>query len=160
MRLSRASTYAFYGLGYIAGQPPGRLVPLSEIHARYGVPEKHLAKIFQQLVKAGLLTSARGVNGGFALTRPPEQVSPLEVIELIEGPVRESCCLLLDEACAAEGVCRINLVWRRAQHQMLTVLRQATLADMADRGGSFQPPRRKTSSPLLVPREPDPDSKP
>lgn len=159
MRLSRASTYAFYGLGYIAGQPPGRLVPLSEIHARYGVPEKHLAKIFQQLVKAGLLTSARGVNGGFALTRPPEQVSPLEVIELIEGPVRESCCLLLDEACAAEGVCRINLVWRRAQHQMLTVLRQATLADMADRGESFQPPRRKTSSALAA-LKPDPKPDP
>ena len=63
MKISRAATYALYGLAYLAGQPPGRFVPLSEIHKRYRVPEKHLAKIFRLLVNAGILASARGVKG-------------------------------------------------------------------------------------------------
>lgn len=142
MRLSRATTYAFYGLSYIAGQPRGRFVPLSEIHERYGVPEKHLAKIFQQLVKAGLLESARGVKGGFALARPAAKISPLDVIQIVDGPIDETGCLLLQEPCEHFAVCRINAVWRRAQHQMLSVLRKATLADMApDPRQPFRPPR-------------------
>ncbi len=144
MKLSRASTYAFYGLSYLAGESPGRLVPLSEIHNRYGVPEKHLAKIFLTLVKAGILTSARGVNGGFALARPANKISPLEVIAALEGPISDSGCLLLAEECEHHTVCRINAVWRRAQHQMLAVLRKATLADMVQ-PKSFRPPRAKVT---------------
>ena len=132
MRLSRASVYAFYGLTHIASQPQGRCVPLSEIHERYGVPEKHLAKIFQVLVRAGLLESTRGVRGGFALTRPAEKICPLDVVQALEGPIDEAGCLLLAEKCPSHGVCRINAVWRRAQHAMLRVLRQSTLADMVE----------------------------
>jgi Rrf2 family protein len=146
MKLSRASTYAFYGLGYLAGQPAGRFVPLSEVTERYGISETHLAKIFQTLVKAGLLESARGVNGGFALAKPSNQICALDVIQALEGPIVEAGCLLLGEPCERDSVCRINAVWRRAQHQMLTVLRQATLADMAEsRDDPFRPPHTKVA---------------
>jgi Rrf2 family protein len=143
MKLSRASVYAFYGLAHIAAQPERRYVPLSEIHERYGVPEKHLAKIFQVLVKAGILESARGVNGGFALAKAPNQISPLDVVRALEGPIDESGCLLLQEKCESHGVCRINAVWRRAQHAMLVVLRQSTLADMVE------DPKRPLRPPLV-----------
>ena len=149
MKLSRASTYAFYGLSYLAGQPPGRFIPLSEIHEHYRVPEKHLAKIFQVLVRAGLLLSARGVQGGFALARPPEKISPLEVIEALEGPL-ESGCLLVGEPCEHEVACRINSVWRRAQHAMIVALREASLADMVQ-SRRFRPPRN--SSELVALRQ-------
>jgi Rrf2 family protein len=143
MKLSRAAVYAFYGLAHIAAHPAGRFVPLSEIHKRYGVPEKHLAKIFQILVRANILQSARGVHGGFALARPATQISPLDVVEALEGPVDEACCLLLQEECRSHGVCRINAVWRRAQHAMLVVLRQSTLADMVE------DPKRPLRPPLV-----------
>lgn len=132
MKLSRASVYAFYGLVYLASQPAGRYVPLSEIHEHYGVPEKHLAKIFQALVRAGFLESARGVNGGFALAMPAHKISPIDVVQVIEGPINDAGCLLLGEKCRGHGACRINAVWQRAQHAMLTVLRQSTLADMVE----------------------------
>ncbi len=142
MKLSRASTYAFYGLSYLAGQAPGRFIPLSEIREHYRVPEKHLAKIFGVLVRAGVLQSARGVQGGFALARPPEKISPLEVIEALEGPL-DTGCLLVGEPCEHDVACRINGVWRRAQHAMIVALRESSLADMvqsrrfrAPRGGS------------------------
>lgn len=130
VKLSRASTYAFYGLVCIAEQPPGSVVPLSQIGTHYKVPEKHLAKIFQLLVKAGVLRSVRGTNGGFALAKQPDQISALDVIEIIDGPSIGRGCLLLEEPCEIDSVCRINAIWRDAQQQMLSVLRSATLADM------------------------------
>jgi Rrf2 family protein len=144
VKLSRASTYAFYGLSYLAGQPSQRLVPLSEIHRHYGVPEKHLAKIFQVLVKAGILRSARGVQGGFALSRAPSKISPLAVIEAIDGPL-DVGCLLIGEPCEHDVACQINTVWRRAQHAMISVLRDSSLEDMVQTR-RFRLPR----SPTLV----------
>ena len=145
MKLSRASTYAFYGLTYLASQP-GRIVPLPEVSSRCGVPEKHLAKIFQMLARAGILASARGVNGGFALARAAGEISPLDVIEIVDGPIADSGCLLLGVPCDRSAVCRINAVWRRAQHQMLGVLREATLLDMVPgEAVPIRPPRPKVA---------------
>lgn len=141
MKLSRASTYAFYGLAYIAAQEAERFVPLSEIHAHRGVPEKHLAKIFQSLVRAGVLKSARGVRGGFRLARPAGEVSALDVIQAVEGPIAMGGCLLLVEDCDRDSACRINDVWRRAQGRMVDELRAATLVDMMGTGAEdFAPP--------------------
>jgi len=144
MKLSRASTYAFYGLSYIATQPKGRYVPLSEIHQHYGVPEKHLAKIFQAFVKAGVLASARGVHGGFALLKDPSEVSALDVIEIVEGPIPRSGCLLLQELCEIEQGCQVNSVWRRAQQAMLKVLEETDLSNM------LQVPRPRAEGLLQV----------
>jgi Rrf2 family protein len=153
VRLSRASTYAFYGLSYLAGQPPERFVPLSEIHRHYGVPEKHLAKIFQVLVRAGILNSARGVQGGFALAKDPKKISPLAVIEAIDGPL-DVGCLLIGEPCDHDVTCRINAVWRRAQHAMISVLRDSSLEDMVQ-ARRFRPPatRTRSSSALVALRQ-------
>jgi Rrf2 family protein len=147
VKLSRASTYAFYGLSYLAGQP-GRFVPLSEIHAHYRVPEKHLAKIFQRLVRGRMLVSARGVQGGFALARPPEKITPLEVIQLIEGPL-DVGCLLIGEPCQHDVACQINAVWRRAQHAMVEVLRASSLADMVQ-SRRFRPPRARANGLVML----------
>jgi Rrf2 family protein len=133
MKLSAASTYAFYGLAYLAAQPQDRFVPLSEITRCYDVPEKHLAKIFQQLVKARILQSARGVSGGFALSRSPDRISVLDVIEIIEGPIEQTGCLLLEKGCDRDGTCKINAVWTRAQQAMLTILRTSTVADFVEK---------------------------
>lgn len=141
MKLSRASTYAFYGLAYIAAQEAERFVPLSEIHAHRGVPEKHLAKIFQSLVRAGVLLSARGVRGGFRLARPPGDVTALDVIQAVEGPIAVGGCLLILETCDRDSACRINEVWARAQGRMLDELRAATIVDMIGTSDAdFAPP--------------------
>lgn len=133
MKLSRATTYALYGLAHLAGEPPDRFVPLSEIRRRYGVPEKHLAKIFQTLVRAGILRSARGVKGGFALARPARSISPLEIVEILDGPVLEAGCMLARSPCRHAARCAVNTVWIRAQREMLAVMRRATLVDLVER---------------------------
>jgi Rrf2 family protein len=103
------------------------------------------------LVRARILDSARGVQGGFMLARAPETISPLEVIEAIEGKM-DVGCLLLGEPCKHDVACRINAVWRRAQHAMLSVLREATLAEMVQ-SRRFRPPRARVRSGLVALRQ-------
>jgi Rrf2 family protein len=130
MKLSRASTYAVYGLSYLAGQPD-RLVPLSEIRSRCGLPEKHLAKIFQILVRSGHLKAARGARGGFALAKPAELVSALDIIRLVDGPVRSEKCPIHPAAAEGAPCCPISQMVFEGREKMSAVFRSVTLAQLA-----------------------------
>lgn len=136
MRISKTSTYALYGLSYLAGQPRGRKVPLSEICTHYRLPQKHLAKVFQTFVRDGLLSSSRGVSGGFSLRRPPEKVSLLEIVRRVEGSTELPSCLIVRDPCAEPEECRVGDVVRRFQVHCLQYLRRVTLSDIAHRPGS------------------------
>ena len=134
MHLSRASTYALYGLAHLAGESRDRYVPLSELGPRIGVSEKHLAKIFRMLARAGILEAVRGVNGGFKLNGSPEKTTMLDVIQIIDGPVQTEGCMLYRRLCDNVGTCPVNAVWRDAQERMLAVLREKTLLEVSTCG--------------------------
>jgi Rrf2 family protein len=130
MRLSRASTYAIHGVCYVAGQASGRLVPLSEIHRKCRLPEKHLAKIFQTLVHSGYLRSVRGVHGGFALARPADSINALEIIRTVDGARKEKCPFH-KKAPGDSGCCPPQQLIRSGQQAMERVLQEASLAQLA-----------------------------
>jgi Rrf2 family protein len=94
------------------------------------VPEDFLAKILKQLVDHGLARSARGPHGGYTLGRPAEEVSFLDVIEAVEGPVALNVCLDGDDACEREARCTMVSVWRSGQEKMLEVYRSAKLSEL------------------------------
>ena len=127
MRVTRASIYAVYGMCYLAGQPSGRLVPISEIRRKCGLPEKHLAKIFRQLVRAGLLRSVRGARGGFTLGRPAGTISPLDVIQVIEGSARVLWCPSHPLHRGRSPCCPLTRMVVEGRRQMEAVLREKTL---------------------------------
>jgi Rrf2 family protein len=89
MRLTRASTYALHALAYMAGQAKKELPVASHIIAhRRGIPERFLLKVLKPLVSAQVLLSVKGPNGGYRLARPPADISVLEVLEAVDGPIR------------------------------------------------------------------------
>lgn len=133
MRLSRASIYAVHGLTFLAGQPSQAFVPLSKIRDQVGLPEKHLAKIFQALVRTGLLRSLRGVNGGFALARPADTITALEIIRTIDGHMPRSDCPVHPEAREGGRCCTVNRLVFEGRQRMADVLGQATLAELTRR---------------------------
>jgi Rrf2 family nitric oxide-sensitive transcriptional repressor len=130
MKLSKTSLYALYGLAYLASQPRRR-VPLSEIRRRWGMPEKHLGKIFGLLARAGLVRSVRGAKGGFTLSRPARAVSVLEVLRILGEPGLQEDCLLGRSHCPSPAACRLTRAVRRAQECMARVLRAVRLIDLA-----------------------------
>lgn len=141
MKLSRASTYALYGLSYLVEQPSGLFVPLSAICKHYGLPEKHLAKIFQALSKAGILRASRGPNGGFSLAKSPRKVSSLEVVQIIDGPIPETACFLPRNPCKVKSSCTVARILSRLEQTTTEMLRRTMLADLARPSKGPLPPR-------------------
>ncbi|MEX2454228.1 MAG: Rrf2 family transcriptional regulator [Rhodospirillaceae bacterium] len=113
-----------------------------------GVSPSYVAKLFTQLEKAGIVESAEGVGGGFRLARPAASVTVLDVVRALEGEkplfrcreVRRNCVLYSDDPpdWATRGVCSIHALMIEAEKQMLAVLGDRTLADLAgDVGGKI-----------------------
>ncbi|MBV8881420.1 MAG: Rrf2 family transcriptional regulator [Planctomycetaceae bacterium] len=130
MKLSRASIYAVHGLTFLAGQPARSYVPLSKIRDEVGLPEKHLAKIFQALVRMGLLKSLRGVNGGFSLARPADTITALEIIRSIDGHFARSDCPVHPETRDPGRCCSVSRLVFEGRQRMADVLGKATLAEL------------------------------
>jgi Rrf2 family protein len=87
MKLSRTVSYAVQATLHLAQLDPSTPVPCSRLAAEGEMPERFLLQILRSLVTHGILRSTRGVDGGYALARSPEQISLLEIIESIEGPL-------------------------------------------------------------------------
>lgn len=87
MKLSRTVAYAVRATLQLAKSDAATPVPCSQLAAEGNMPERFLLQILRSLVTHGILRSTRGVDGGYALVRSPDEVSLLEVIEAIEGPL-------------------------------------------------------------------------
>lgn len=87
MKLSRTVSYAVRATLELAKNDSTQPVPCSQLAAAGKMPERFLLQILRNLVTHGILRSTRGVDGGYTLTRPAEEVSLLELIEAIEGPL-------------------------------------------------------------------------
>ena len=133
LQISRKIEYGLRAMVCLAAQAPGALVPFRSIAKRMEVPEDFLAKILKTLVGRGLVTSVRGARGGYRLTKPPQQVTFLDVIEAVEGPFVVSLCGDGNEheSCRMTRACTMYGVWRRGQERMLEVYRGATLDQLA-----------------------------
>jgi Rrf2 family protein len=130
MQLTRAADYAVRVVTHLASQPAGTVVPKSVLAKASDAPESFLAKILQALTRAGLIEARRGVDGGFFLLERGAQASLLDVIESIDGPISLNVCLNAEASCARASGCSAHQVWRQAQEAMLTVLREAKIAQM------------------------------
>jgi Rrf2 family protein len=89
MKLTRASSYALHAVAYMASQKDkDRPVASHHIAQARGIPERFLLKVLKPLVSARVLASVKGPNGGYRIARPLSEVSILNVIEAVDGPIR------------------------------------------------------------------------
>jgi len=87
MRVSRSAGYALLTVGYVAKSQGEGLVRSEDISKQYDIPLEYLLKILQQLVRAGILRSRRGPQGGFWLAKATSKITMLEIIEAVDGPL-------------------------------------------------------------------------
>jgi Rrf2 family iron-sulfur cluster assembly transcriptional regulator len=92
MRLSRKSDYALRAVRHLANLPGGKLGSINSISEAESVPREFLAKILKDLTRGGILVSYQGVTGGYRLSRTPREVTFLDVIEAIDGPIHLNLC--------------------------------------------------------------------
>ncbi|MFQ6003529.1 MAG: RrF2 family transcriptional regulator [Candidatus Zixiibacteriota bacterium] len=130
MELTKAGDYGIFGVIYLAKQPKGKIVSLSEVSKAEDIPEKFLAKIFQNLTRSGLLVSHRGAGGGFSLARPANKITIKELLESIQGPIYLTKCVGELYDCDRKETCKLWKIWKKAQDYALKILSQNTLADL------------------------------
>ena len=101
LSITTKSPYAVRALAELARIGGGDPVPIGELARRRDIPVQFLEQLFAVLRRAGLLRSQRGVNGGYAFARPPEDITVLEVVELLDGPLGGGAEGVFSEAAAA-----------------------------------------------------------
>lgn len=148
MQISRAGEYGVLGLLHLAQQPAGQPVMIDAVSRDGDIPKSFLAKIFQDLAKAGLLRSQRGAGGGFVLARPADRISILEVIEAIDGKIALQRCLGDLPDCEKREGCALCGLLEEAQDRLKEVFGQMTLAELAQRQAVAKTrlPPKQTSS--------------
>jgi Rrf2 family protein len=132
LTITRKVDYALRAMVFLAGLTPVELRNFETIATAYQIPKDFLAKIMRQLVQAELVQSIRGPRGGYKLNRPAYEISVLEVVEAVEGPIFLNHCLDDGDPCSIEARCSMMSVWERAQQAMTEVLRTTLLSDIAD----------------------------
>lgn len=145
MQITRAGEYGVLGLMNLARRRPGQKAMLDEVSESERIPKSFLAKIFQDLVKAGLVKSVRGAGGGFALVRPPAEISVLEIIEAIEGKIVFQRCKQLKPDCEHAGGCALCGLFEQAQDGVKDVLLRTSLNDLIRQQDTIDMARRLKS---------------
>jgi Rrf2 family protein len=130
LQISRKIDYALRAMIHLAGLPDGRIASLQDLSSILHIPREFLAKILKVLAARGLVRSARGAHGGYQLARPAGQISFLEVIEAVEGPVQLNVCLDDKDRCDVSSSCTMYHVWKAGQDRMLEVYRRTTIAEL------------------------------
>jgi len=130
MQITRQADYATRAILCLARNRNGKRVATSQVAKEQKIPSSFLAKIISQLSIAGLLHTSRGAHGGISLARNPEQITLLQVIEAIDGPIQLNVCVGREGVCSFEDNCPIQLVWCDAQNELISKLRDTNFAEL------------------------------
>lgn len=133
MKYSQATNYALHTMLYFVALPPGTTVGVGQLAERQKLSPTYLSKILTKLVKAGMITSTPGVNGGYTLRRNKDDVSFLDVINAIEGTASLFHC----EDGANHQHCLIQGVMNQAEGHLEDYLKQRKLVDLAAQLGDL-----------------------
>jgi FeS assembly SUF system regulator len=147
LRISKLTDYGTVVMTYLARESD-RLHAVSEIAAEIRLAAPTVSKILKQLVREGLVISHRGAKGGYSLSRRPEQISMVEIIDALEGPVGLTECGSSPGLCLQESLCSIRTNWQRINGAVREALAGVSLAEMAEP----DPPRFTGASVKFYPR--------
>ncbi|MBT3252830.1 MAG: Rrf2 family transcriptional regulator [Candidatus Marinimicrobia bacterium] len=130
IRLTKAGEYGLRAVRYLVENGDESRISIGDISENKKIPEPFLRKLFKPLVQQGIINSTRGVSGGVRLARDPKEITVLEVVEALEGPLALNECLLEDASCEFLSECGMHDVWEEAQAAMAKVLRSKNLTDL------------------------------
>ena len=133
MKLTLASRYALHALVHLACQKKNEVVPSHAIGQARGISDAFLVKICKPLVCAQILVSVKGPCGGFRLARPASDISMLEVLEAVDGPLRGDAPAGKDEKESALGR-RLEEICCQAAEQARKHLGRIKISELAGRG--------------------------
>ncbi len=131
LKLTKKADYGLIALRHLAVVEANQSASAKEIADAYGIPLPLLAKVLQKLARNGLLTPVYGTNGGYKLARDPREISALEVIRTIDGPIILTSCFT-QSGCDQSGKCSVKEPLRRIHEGILQLLEGITISEMGE----------------------------
>ena len=129
LRVTKLTDYASVVLTVLASDP-ATVLSASELADRAGLEMPTVAKLLKPLAQAGLVEGFRGANGGYKLARDAADISLVEIVEAMEGPLGMTECSVHSGQCGIEHSCGVRANWRRINDVVADALRGVSLAQM------------------------------
>jgi Rrf2 family protein len=136
LKLTKKADYGLIALSHLAKNREG--ASAKEIAATYGMPTPLLAKVLQKLARNGLLTVAYGTNGGYRLTRDSREISALEVVRTIDGPIILTACFTQHGQCCQSERCSVREPLRKIHEGIEQLLASISIADIAQEAAASE----------------------
>jgi Rrf2 family protein len=130
LKLTKKADYGLISLRHLA-TGARRSASAKDIADAYGIPLPLLSKVLQKLVRTGLLVSEQGTHGGYLLARPAQEISALEVIRAIDGPIILTQCFTEHAECNQSELCPVREPLRKVHEGILRLLSSITISDMS-----------------------------
>ncbi len=130
LRVTKLTDYATVVLTVLASAPEA-VLSAAGLAERAGLEPPTVAKVLKPLAQAGLVQAFRGATGGYRLARPATEISLVEIVEAMEGPLAMTECSVHAGQCGIERSCGARANWRRINDVVADALREVSLADMA-----------------------------
>lgn len=130
MQITKQADYALRAIVYLAQIGRGEKASTNRIAKAQKIPPSFLAKIISQLSIAGLIHTSRGARGGVSLAKEPEDISVLDVIQAIDGPVILNECTENPDACPFQSSCPLYEIWCDARDMLINKLSGATFSSV------------------------------
>jgi len=130
MQITQTADYAVRTVVYLATHGGDGPVAAAAIAKEMTIPGDYISKVIQALSRAGLVESVPGRNGGARLARSPSDLSMLEIIEAVDGPVALTRCVIRPGACPRDRYCVVHKFWKKAQRGLVGLLSETKIADI------------------------------
>ena len=149
IRITREADYGIVLMSCLA-QAEGQPRSAAALAQQRRLPLPMVSKILKSLARAGLLTSQRGVQGGYSLARPPAKISAADIIGALEGPIAiTECSDETHDGCARQDHCEVSGHWSRINQAIYAALQSISLLEMSQPDPSqpvrFHAPHRVTA---------------
>lgn len=132
LKLTKKADYGLIAMKHLAEHADLGACSSKDVADAYGIPQEALAKILQRLVKARLLVSHHGINGGYVLARDSRTISAFDVIKAIDGPFFMTSCVTIRGECGQSGRCTVREPLRKVSNSIEEVLNRITIFDMTE----------------------------
>jgi FeS assembly SUF system regulator len=132
LKLSKKADYALIAVRHLATHSANRSHSAADIAEAYGISAPLLQKVLQRLARHGLVTARHGSSGGYQLARNPKEISALEVISAVDGPLMITSCVTSHGACEQSSTCTVREPLRRVNETIAQVLRTVTISQMSE----------------------------
>lgn len=150
LKLTKKADYGLIAVKHLAEFGEQGSCSAKDIADVYAIPQAAMAKILQKLVKSGLLVSHHGINGGYVLARSAKNISALEVIRAIDGPLFITSCGDEARGCYQSRKCTVREPLRKVNESIQQVLSRISIADMKEKPDADETVAKNTPRELIT----------